>query len=401
LDPSHVLMLNWRDTRNPEGGGSEVYVERIAAELASRGHQVTILCAQHGDAPAEERTGDGVTLLRRGGRRSVYPRAALTYLAGFFGFGRLSRRGLGRPALIIDVGNGMPFLSRFYARVPVVVLVHHVHREQWPVVMGKWAARFGWWVESRLAIWLYRDCRYVTVSGASRDELASLGVQPERITVVHNGTPELPGYTGAKDPSPSLVALGRLVPHKRVEIALRTVAKLVPELPELSLTVAGMGWWEADLRQNAIDLGIADRVRFAGFVTDEEKRDLLGRAWVALTPSLKEGWGLTIVEAAALGTPTVAFGSAGGVAEALADGQTGYLADDEEHFISLTHELLTNHVSRETMGEAARAHAASFTWQASGECFALLLSSVLSAAAAGRERTARGLPRRRLPHLEP
>jgi glycosyltransferase involved in cell wall biosynthesis len=164
------------------------------------------------------------------------------------------------------------------------------------------------------------------------------------------------------------------VPHKRVEIALRTVAALRHELPALRLTVAGQGWWDAKLRELADELGITDRVDFTGFVSEEAKHRLLAQAWVALTPSLKEGWGLTIVEAGARGTPTVAFAEAGGVAEALVDGATGLLARDEPHFVELTRRLLLDGPGRERMGAAAAAHAGTFTWTRSGERFAALLS---------------------------
>jgi glycosyltransferase involved in cell wall biosynthesis len=286
----------------------------------------------------------------------------------------------------------MPFLSRIYARIPVIALVHHVHREQWPVVMGlRWMASLGWWIESRLAVRIYRSCRYVAVSEATKSELAMLGVSTERVTVVHNGTPELQQPLVERDPHPSLMVLGRLVPHKRVEIAMRTVARLKSHLPDLRLTIAGSGWWEPQLRQAAIDLDIVDRVHFAGFISDEEKRDLLARSWVALTPSLKEGWGLTIVEAALMRTPTIAFAAAGGVAEALVDGKTGLLARDEEHFIALVRELLTDSSRRETMGELAHDHAGSFTWQAAGDRFAELVAAPGIAAVKRAGKTARNL----------
>ncbi|MEV0157652.1 glycosyltransferase family 4 protein [Micromonospora sp. NPDC050686] len=370
----HVLFLNWRDTRNPEGGGSEVYVERIAAELVRRGHRATLLCATHTAGAAEETTADGVRILRRGGRHTVYLRAALVYLAGAVGLGPLSRRHGGRPDLLVDVGNGLPFLSALYARRPVIALVHHVHREQWPVVLGHWLARFGWWVESWLAPRVYRRCQYVTVSAATRRELATLGVDPERVAVVHNGTPDMSVGPVPRSPRPSLVVLGRLVPHKQVEVALRAVAELAGELPGLTLTVAGQGWWESQLREVAAELGITDRVRFTGFVSDVEKRELLASAWVALTPSLKEGWGLTIVEAGAVGTPTVAFRGAGGVEEALVHGETGLLADDVEDFVAQVRRLLTDDAYRSAMGDAARRHAGRFTWPVSGEKFAALVS---------------------------
>jgi glycosyltransferase involved in cell wall biosynthesis len=351
-----------------------VYVERIARELVGHGHRVTLLCAAHSGGPAEEVTDHGVRVLRRGGRHTVYLRAALAYLAGLIGLGPLSRRRGGRPDVIVDVGNGLPFLAPLWSRRPVIALVHHVHREQWPVVLTPRLARIGWWIESRLAPRVYRRCRYVTVSAATRDELAVLGVDPERVSIVHNGTPDMTTARVARTADPSLVVLGRLVPHKQVEVALRAVAALAGELPGLSLVVAGQGWWEAALRQTAADLGIGDRVRFAGFVSDAEKRVLLSEAWVALTPSLKEGWGLTIVEAGAAGTPTVAFRGAGGVKESLVDGRTGLLADDPDDFTRKVRLLLTDDTLRLAMGAAARAHAAQFTWPAAGERFAALVA---------------------------
>nr|MDT0659981.1 glycosyltransferase family 4 protein [Micromonospora sp. DSM 115978] len=373
----HVLFLNWRDTGNPEGGGSEVYVERVAAELVARGHRVTVLCAAYPGAAAQELTAAGVRLLRRGGRHTVYLRAALAWIAGWLRLGALSRRPYGMPDLVVDVGNGLPFLCPLYTRQPVIALVHHVHREQWPVVLGARAARIGWWIESRLAVRVYRRCRYVTVSAATRDELAGLGVDPARVTVVHNGTPELVGDPAPRAAEPTLVVLGRLVPHKRVELALRAVAELVPQFPTIRLVVAGQGWWEERLREVAVDLDIIDRVRFTGFVTDTEKHELLSSAWLALTPSLKEGWGLTIVEAGAAGTPAVAFRSAGGVAEAIRDGVTGLLATDEDDFVARIRELLADDARRRAMGEAARAHAASFTWTMAGTRFDGLVTGLV------------------------
>ncbi|MFG1774811.1 glycosyltransferase family 4 protein [Micromonospora sp. NPDC049048] len=372
----HVLFLNWRDTTNPEGGGSEVYVERIAAELVAAGHRVTLLCAAHQNAGPATTTPEGVRVLRRGSRMTVYARAALTCLAGRFGFGPLSRRGLGRPDLVVDVCNGVPFFAPLYAGRPVLALVHHVHREQWPVVFGPKMARLGWWIESRLAVRLYRRCRYVTVSEASRAELAALGVNADRIDVVPNGTPPVTGPPLPRTPHPSLLVLGRLVPHKRVEIALRTVAELVAEMPDLELVVAGQGWWTQPLRELSESLGIANHVRFTGFISEEEKHRVLSSAWLALTPSLKEGWGLTIVEAAARSTPTVAFRYAGGVAEAMVDTETGLLVDDEPEFTAVVRELLGDDVRRKAMGEAALLHASRFTWTATGARFAHLVTQV-------------------------
>jgi glycosyltransferase involved in cell wall biosynthesis len=371
--PRHVLFLNWRDTTNPDGGGSEVYVERVAAELVARGHRATVFCAAHGNAPTEETGPTGVRIIRRGGRHTVYFRAALLYVAGALGLGRLAARRAGRPDVVVDVCNGLPFLSPLYSRKPVLALVHHVHREQWPIVLPRRRARLGWWIESRLAPRVYRRCRYVTVSEPTRSELAALGVAPERTTVIHNGTPETPPAAAARAEKPTLLVLSRLVPHKRIEVALRTVAALAEELPDLTLVVAGHGWWEPNLRALTADLGLEGQVHFTGFVTEAEKRELLASAWVALMPSLKEGWGLTIVEAGAQRTPTVAFRGAGGVAEAILDGETGLLADDQDDFVAMVRTLLTDDVARKAMGESARDYAGLFTWESAGKRFAELV----------------------------
>jgi glycosyltransferase involved in cell wall biosynthesis len=374
--PRHVLFLNWRDTTNPDGGGSEVYVETIAAELVAHGHRATVICAAHGDAAAEEVTPTGVRIIRRGGRHTVYLRAALLYVAGALGLGRLAARRLGRPDVVVDVCNGLPFLSPLYSRKPVLALVHHVHREQWPIVLPPRRARLGWWIESWLAPRVYRRCRYVTVSEATRTELGALGVDPTRTTVIHNGTPEAPPAGTERSEAPTVLVLSRLVPHKRIEVALHTAQALAGEQPDLRLIVAGHGWWEPNLRQLATEMGLGDRVRFTGFVTDDEKRDLLGSAWLTLMPSLKEGWGLTIVEAGAQGTPTVAFRAAGGVAEAILDGETGLLADDLDDFVAKVRTVMTDEVARKAMGEAAREYAGLFTWESAGKRFAELVERI-------------------------
>jgi glycosyltransferase involved in cell wall biosynthesis len=367
-----VLILNWRDTLNPEGGGSELYSEEVAAGLARRGHPVTLFCAAHSGAPADETTADGVRIVRRGSPKGVYFRA----------FWECVRGRLGDFGVVVDVQNGLPFLARLYARRPVVLLVHHVHREQWRVVLGPLAARFGWWVESWLSPRVHRACRYITVSEVTRTELAELGVDRERVTIVHNGTPEAAGPPIARTADPSLLVLGRLVPHKRVEIAMRAVAELAPSHPGLTLTVAGRGWWLDPLRAEAERLGIADRVQFAGYVDDTAKHALLASSWLHLAPSLKEGWGLSVMEAAAHGTPSVAFAAAGGVAESVHDGETGMLAGDADEFVAQVDQLLSDDALRVRMGAAARTHAGHYTWNETARRFAAVLDEVTGIAAA-------------------
>jgi glycosyltransferase involved in cell wall biosynthesis len=143
--------------------------------------------------------------------------------------------------------------------------------------------------------------------------------------------------------------------------------------------VAGQGWWAEPLRQLAADLGIEDRVRFAGFVSEERKHELLCAAWLLLQPSLKEGWGLTIVEAGARSTPSVAFRSAGGVVDAMADGETGVLVADEFEFFQAVRSLVLDARRRAEMGAAAATYAGRFTWAMTGAAFARVVAEHLPA----------------------
>jgi len=364
-----VVILNWRDTRNPEGGGSELFVERVAAGLAAQGRPVTIVCAAWPGAPREEHV-DGVRILRRGGRLGVYLRAFLLYATGR----------VGPHDTVVDVQNGLPFFSALYARAPVVVLVHHVHREQWGVVLPPLAARFGWWVESRLAPRVYRGARYVAVSESTRQELVGLGVEPGSIAVVHNGIDPPAVASLPPTPCPSVCVLGRLVPHKRVELALEATARLRGRLPGLKVSVVGQGWWEPQLREAVARLGLEDTVELLGFVGEEAKHALLARSWVLAMPSVKEGWGQAAMEAAWHATPTVAFRSAGGLAESVVDGRTGLLADDLDQFTGHLERILCDGPLRERLGAAARERAAGFTWPQATAAFASILDGVVSAA---------------------
>ena len=349
--PLRILMLNWRDMDHPEAGGAEKYLVTVAEGLAARGHEVTFRTAGYPGAVPDE-TVRGVRYLRRGGRLGIYPRALVANL--------VRRHDVD---VVVDVQNGMPYLSPLTRRGPVVNLVHHVHKEQWPVVFGPRLSRAGWWLESRLAPLVYRRTDYVAVSEATRTELNGLGVDVERINVIHNGTDATPLGTEPRTPHPSIVVLGRLVPQKRVELALEAVAHLGEQLPDLTLDVVGSGWWEPHLHERATELGIEDRVTFHGHVSEAEKHHLLASAWVHALPSLKEGWGLVIVEAGIHGTPTVAFTEAGGPTNSIVHGRTGLLVEHgSDAFTEAVRTLLIDHDLRRAMSHEVASWVTRFRW---------------------------------------
>lgn len=364
-----VLVCSWRDRWHPDAGGAEVYLHHVTTWLRDHGWRVTVATAAYAGAARDEVV-DGIRYVRRGGTFSVYGRVALRHLLG----------GLGRPDVIVDVQNGIPFLASTWSRRPVVVLHHHAHREQWRFLFGPLLGRLGWWVESVLAPRLQRRASYVTVSPTSRADLVAVGVDPDRITVVHNGASALPAATGPPSRAPSIIVLGRLVPHKRVEYAIVALRRLSGQFPDLTLDVVGDGDWRPQLEARAVAEGVAGRVRFHGHVDEATKAGLLHRAWVMALPSVKEGWGLVVLEAASVGVPTVAFAAAGGVRGSVVDGRTGHLATDLDDFVDQLGRLLGDDAQRHRMGAAAREHAASFTWDATATQFATVLTRAIAEA---------------------
>jgi glycosyltransferase involved in cell wall biosynthesis len=370
-----VLLLCWRDTGHPQGGGSETYLQRIGAQLAASGIAVTLRTARYPGAPRLEVT-DGVTISRAGGRYSVYVRALLAMAAARVGLGPLRRA---RPDVVIDTQNGLPFLARLLYGRRVMVLVHHCHREQWPVA-GRVLGRLGWFVESQLSPRLHRRNQYVTVSLPSARDLVALGVDNERIAVVRNGLDEAPvrSLRGPRAASPRVVVLSRLVPHKQIEDALDAVAVLRPLIPGLHLDIVGGGWWHQRLVDHAMRLGISDAVTFHGHVDDVTKHHVVQQSWVHVLPSRKEGWGLAVIEAAQHAVPTIGYRSSGGLIDSVIDGVTGVLVDDHAELVNRLRQLLDDPVLRDQLGGKAQARSAEFSWRQSADAMRAVLESVLA-----------------------
>lgn len=374
-DLGAVLLLCWRDTGHPQGGGSETYLQRIGAQLAASGIAVTLRTARYPGAPRREVI-EGVQISRAGGRYSVYVWALLAMAAARLGLGPLRRV---RPDVVVDTQNGLPFLARLLYGRRVVVLVHHCHRAQWPVA-GPVLGRLGWFVESWLSPRLHRRNQYVTVSLPSARDLIALGVGNERIAVVRNGLDEspVPSLRGPRAAGPRVVVLSRLVPHKQIEHALHALAVLRPRVPGLHLDIVGGGWWHQRLVDHTMRLGISDAVTFHGHVDDVTKHHVMQQSWVHVLPSRKEGWGLAVIEAAQHAVPTIGYRSSGGLTDSIVDGVTGVLVDDHTELVNRLQQLLADPVLRDQLGGKAQARSTEFSWRQSSDAMRSVLESVLA-----------------------
>jgi glycosyltransferase involved in cell wall biosynthesis len=370
-----VLMLCWRDVGHPQGGGSETYLQRIGAQLAADGVSVMLRTARYDGAPRDEVI-DGVRISRGGGRYSVYVRALLAMIGARLGVGPLRDV---RPDVIIDTQNGWPFFARLVFGRRVAVLVHHCHREQWPLA-GSIIGRVGWFCESTISPRVHRRNQYVTVSLPSARDLVDLGVGGRRIAVVRNGLDQAPPRTLqlARSATPRVAVLSRLVPHKHIEDALHAIAALRGRISGLHLDIVGGGWWRDRLVAHAERLGITESVTFHGHVADAAKHHVMQQAWVHVLPSRKEGWGLAVTEAAQHGVPTIGYRASGGLTDSIIDGVTGVLVDDRDELVARLEHLLTDPLLRDELGRKAQARSSEFSWRQSADGMRAVLEAVMA-----------------------
>ncbi len=348
-----IHILAWRDLADIEAGGSEIHAATVARIWAQAGLEVTMRTSWAQGSPPEA-VRDGYKVVRKAGRYLVFPRAVLSELAGRHG---------GRDALI-EIWNGMPFLSPAWARGPRAVFLHHHHEKMWPLVLSPRWAQLGVTFEQRLAPPLYRRTPVITLSNSSRQELVNkMGLKPERVHVVPPGIEARFSPGGDPSPTPLVVAVGRLMPSKRFEALIGFMDRVRRRVPDAELVIVGEGYELDNLEALIRNLDAESWVRLPGRVDDDELVDLYRRAWLVASASISEGWGMTLTEAAACGTPAVATAIAGH-RDAVADGLSGRLADTDDEFVSHLIELLTDEDERRRLSTGALAHGSSFTWEA-------------------------------------
>lgn len=355
-----ILVVNWLDRENPRAGGAEHHLHEIFGRLTGRGHEVTLLTSGWSGARARTEL-DGMEVHRTGGRHTFSFHAPRAYRS------RLADRDFD---LLVEDLNKVPLFSPFWSRSPVVLLVHHLFgtaafgEASLPVATATWLLE-------RPVPRVFAGVPTVAVSDSTAADLVARGMDREQITVIPNGVdttfyaPAPPGEE--EDDVPSLLYLGRLKRYKRVDLVIRAVARLRERGVVCRLRVVGKGDRRDALVRLRDRLGLGDDVvEFPGWVDRETKRELLRRSWVHVLTSPKEGWGITNLEAAACGTPTVASDSPG-LRDSVRDGRTGLLVPhgDLDALTDALERLLGDHDLRERLGRAAREFAEELDWDRS------------------------------------
>lgn len=349
-----VAILNWREPGQSVAGGAEVYAWNAAKALVTAGAYVDFYSSREPGQPKRSVV-DGITIYRQGGFYDVYARTAL----------KVWRRRR-HYDLVIDAENGVPFFAPLYLRsVPVVLLLHHVHQDQFGVHMGPlhtFVARF---IEGRLMPWAYSRHEAIAVSPSTRDSMRRRLGWRGPIDVIENGSPS-PRPHRAQDPTAVLrvCALGRLVAHKRVDRVIEAVCQLHARGVPVHLDVVGRGYDEEILNDLVRARGAEELVTMHGFLDEERKIEVLQSADVHVCWSDGEGWGQVVLEAAAVGVPTIGR-RVTGLQDAIVDGVTGWLVDDIDGLadaLQAVRSRLADPQQRAELAAECRMRAYDFSW---------------------------------------
>ncbi|HEV2641449.1 MAG TPA: glycosyltransferase family 4 protein [Candidatus Elarobacter sp.] len=347
-----ILVINWQDRENPHAGGAELHLHEVFGRIAARGHDVHLLCSGFDGAPAT-RVLDGMHVTRVGARFTfpLHVRRAYEHLVATHEFD-----------VVVEDLNKVPLYTRRWHPPRLVVITHHLFgvtafREESPPV-----AAATWLAERPLALG-YRGIPFEAVSQSTRDDLVQRGIPADSIRVIYNGVDvdSLTPDPNARSATPLFSYLGRLKRYKRVDTVIRAFALL--DRSDARLEIAGKGDDRDRLERLVGRLGLDDRVRFLGYITETEKRDLLRRSWATVLASPKEGWGISNLESAACGTPVIAADSPG-IRESVVDGDTGFLVPgaDVAAYAAAMRGLLQSPELVTTLGINARRFAETFTW---------------------------------------
>jgi glycosyltransferase involved in cell wall biosynthesis len=372
----NILVVNWQDRANPQAGGAEIHLFEIFSRLANAGHRVRLVCSGWAGA-ARQATIDGIAITRVGQRNSF----------ALLGRGAVRRAvAAERPDVIVEDVNKLPLFLPLGTRLPFCAIVPHLfgttafEEAAWPVAAVVWAAE-------RPLPWAYRRAGFHAISESTQADLVARGVPPSHIQVIHPGVDSrhfTPAPGGRRAATPTFLYVGRLKRYKGIDLAIQALARARRHRPDLRLDIAGTGDHRAELEQLAAELGLERAVVFHGFASEERKIDLMRSAWANVFPSPKEGWGITVIEAAACATPSLASDSPG-LRDSVRHGETGFLVPhgDVDALAARMVELADSPTVVARMGQRARRFAESLTWERTAAATERQLHDLIAGSATG------------------
>jgi glycosyltransferase involved in cell wall biosynthesis len=364
-----MLVVNWRCPKNPLAGGAEVYLQEIFSRLVNRGHHVTLLGERFAGSLPEDMI-EGIRVIRAGGK---------------FTFNFAAGRQVGRLAeslnadVVIDDLNKIPFYSPWHTKRPVLAVLMHlfrgsIFRETLPPM-----AAYVWMAETMIPL-AYKRCRFAVLSESSKKDTVKVGIDPSRIAVIPPGTDFArfrPDASVAREPV--VLHVGRLKRYKATDHLLEAARKLKERGVKFTTVIVGGGDDKPRLEGLTAKLGLEADVTFTGFVPEAEKVNWYRRAAVLVENSVKEGWGLIVMEANACGTPTVVARSPG-LVDSSRDGVNGLMYDygDVSALAEKLEKLLSDEALRVRLGQQAIGWAKQWTWDGAADAMERVVEETIN-----------------------
>ena len=362
-----ILLINWRDIKNPEAGGAELYFHEIFKRLNTRGYDVTVLAHRVKGLPDEEVV-DGMHTVRIGDK----------FLFNYAAF-RYARKHQKEYDLIVEDLNKIPFFTRFGVKTKRLHMVMHFFRKSIFRETFFPMALYVYMMECAVALF-YKGENFLAISQSTADEIADMGIEAKWTEVVEPGIDtEYFRPTQPKADPPVISYVGRLMKYKNAQFVINAMPRLRELVPGIVLEVAGGGDYRSELEALVKRLGVEDSVRFLGRVSEDEKRDLLSRSSLFINPSFKEGWGINNIEANLCGTISMSNNVAG-LKDSVVDGVTGllYENDDPEGFCEKAAAVLHDRDRLETLEKNARERALTMSWDSMSEKMEKVIEKALN-----------------------
>jgi len=365
-----ILLINWQDRKNPLSGGAETHVHEIFGRIAKWGNDITLLCSSFSNAPKNEIV-DGMKVIRIGKRSdfNFYVPSACSALLRNTNYD-----------IVVDNINKIPFFTPLYVQTPLLVIGYHFFGTAIYKETNFLFASYVYLAET-LVPKIYKKEIFSVLSKSTKDELAKWGIPEHNVHII---SPAInPGFSAdfnLKSSTPLIVSLGRIKKYKCSDNILYAMRDVISHIPSAKLTVIGTGDYLPKLIALTKKLNLESNVHFTGFVSEQEKKEILQTAWVVVNTSLKEGWGITNIEANACGVPVVASNSPG-LRDSVVDGKTGFLVEhnDIKALANRVIQTLQDKTLRESLSQNATKWASQFTWdRAAKEMFGLIKSIVES-----------------------
>lgn len=342
-------------------GGAEVHLHEIFRRIVKLGHQVTLVAHQFKGAPEEEII-DGIKIIRHGNK--------FIFNKQFKKFYKSQLENLDFDLIVDDISK-IPLKIPQYVNKPVVGILHHIHGNSLYKELPFPLAYYIIHSEKRIPD-NYNSVPIFTVSESTKSELVEIGYNRERIGLLHNAIDHnlFESVQVEKSPTPLITYIGRIKNYKNIDVILDAISILRSDIKDIKLIIGGKGDHLTKLQEKAAKLNLLNHIEFLGFLTEEEKAEILGKAWIFSTMAEKEGWGITVIEANAMGTPAIGS-NVPGLRDSIQHNETGYLVplNSAKQLAEKIKLLITNKSELERLSNNSLEWSKNFTWDKSAKVF--------------------------------